>query len=179
MKRRCRSPIDQDESCPLLQMTARGCGNFTSEPMICCWVSRRLCAGNISFASTTSTLTILTLALASRLVLTPSLTAKLGPNGGAAKLLVRIQLITPEREFEMPELLLADNTEARSNLLSSFRTKKKRHNSSCADDIYFRKSKPVTCQASEADGLVDVSTAEKSALTTVIPELCCAMRSVV
>lgn len=119
------------------------------------------------------------LSFASRLVLTPSLTAKLGPNGGAAKLLVRIQLITPEREFEMPELLLADNTEARSNLLSSFRTEKKRHNSSCADDIYFRKSKPVTCQASEADGLVDVSTAEKSALTTVIPELCCAMRSVV
>lgn len=115
-------------------------------------------------------------------MLNPSLTAKLGPNGGAAEtlqLLVRIQLITPEREFEMPELLLADNTEAQSNLLSSFRTKTKHHNNSCADDIYFRKSNSVTCQASEADGLDDVSAAEKSALTTFLSELCCAMRSVV
>lgn len=48
-------------------------------------------------------------------------TAKLGPNGGAEKtlqLFVGIQLTTPEREFEMPEFPLADNTEAQSNLLS-------------------------------------------------------------
>lgn len=37
----------------------------------------------------------------------------------------------------------------------------------------------MTCQASEADGLVDASAAEKSALTTLISELGCAMRSVV
>lgn len=72
----------------------------------------------------------------------------------------------------MPELLLADNTEAQSNLISSFSTKKKEYNNSCTDDIYFRKSNSVTCQAAGADGLVDVSTVENSLLTTFISELC-------
>lgn len=96
-------------------------------------------------------------------------THKLGPNKGAEdgaqkrhQLLVRIQLTTSEREFEMPELLLANNTEAQSNLISSFSTKKKQYSNSCTDDIYFRKSNSVTCQAAEVDGLVDVSTVEFS-----------------
>lgn len=72
----------------------------------------------------------------------------------------------------MPELLLADNTEAQSNLISCFSTKKKQYNSSCTDAIYFRKSNSVTCQVAEVDGLVDVSTVENSLLTTFISELC-------
>lgn len=78
------------------------------------------------------------LSFASRFVPNLFFTDILGPNQGAEKtpqLLVRIQLTTPERESEMPELLLADDTEAQSNLLSSFRTKKKDPNNSCADDI--------------------------------------------
>lgn len=111
----------------------------------------------------------------SRFVLNLFFTHKLGPNGGAEdgaqkrlQLLVKIQFTTSEREFEMPGLLLADNTEARSNLISSFSTKKKRDNNSCTDDIYFWKSTSVTCQAAEVDDLVDVSTVEKSLLTTFI-----------
>lgn len=50
---------------------------------------------------------------------------KPGPNGGAEDgAQKRLQLFV-EKEFEMPEMLLANNTEIQSNLISSFSTKKK------------------------------------------------------